>query len=465
MAKSKVLQGMRMCRLAAALTALAVGSASGGIDTVALQERIDATWRAGGGEVVIPSGEHTLLPIRLRSGIRLRLARNAHVRCVREAEAYVGAWTNDAVEPISTDDLRTAAGEDLTRRHQYALFTAFRARDVEIVGEEGSFVSGENCPDAKGAEGYRGPHVFSFACSTNVVFRGVTVRDSGDYAFRLLNCWGVTLDGVSAFGGHDGVHFDLCSRVRILNADFHTGDDAVAGSGCTDVVVSNCVLNSACSPFRLGGRDVLVTDCRACGPADYPHRWTLSRAEKLQGAAAAGGRGRRTVGCFYQAYTGDRAHKGFCPGNIVVRNTVVKDVERFMLSVSGLPGALWQDGRGISDIVFENVTATGLGLPAAVVAKADEPLTITLKRCSFDFQTPQPCAFFGKNVKVVDAGVLLQRAARLFEERPDVSYEDVPEFPSWRIESVEQRKEWGLPPLRNLEGSVPASSNMMKKGK
>ena len=63
------------------------------------------------------------------------------MRMCRLAEAYVGAWTNDAVEPISTDDLRTAAGEDLTRRHQYALFTAFRARDVEIVGEEGSFVS------------------------------------------------------------------------------------------------------------------------------------------------------------------------------------------------------------------------------------------------------------------------------------------------------------------------------------
>lgn len=431
------------------LAALVEGFASGGVETSALQERIDAMWRAGGGEVVIPPGEHHLLPVRLRSGIRLRLARNAHVRCVRDAEAYVGAWANDAVEPISIDDLRHAAGEDLSQRAQYALFTAFRARNVEIVGEVGSFVSGENCPDAKGVEGYRGPHVFSFACSTNIVFRGVTIRDSGDYAFRLLNCQDVTADGVSVFGGHDGVHFDLCSHVRICNADLHTGDDAVAGSGCTDVIISNCVLNSACSPFRLGGRDVLVTDCKVFGPADWPHRWTLSRAEKLQGAAATVGHGRRTVGCFYQAYTGDKAHRGFCPSNIIVRNTVVKDVERFMLSVSGLPGALWQDGRGISDIVFENVTATGLGLPAVVVAKTDEPLTITLKNCSFGFRTPQPCAFFGKNVNVVESCVQLQCASRLFEERPGVSYDDVPEFPSWRIESTEQRKEWGLPPLQN----------------
>jgi len=413
-----------------------------------LQDQIDAAWRAGGGEVVVPAGEHRLTPIRLRSGVRLRLARGAHVYGVRDCAAYVGAWTRDALEPIALDDLRHAAGEDLTRRSQYALFTAFRAHDIEIVGEEGSFICGENCPDAQGAEWYRGPHVFSFACSTNVVFRGVSVRDSGDYAFRFLNCQGVTADGVSARGGHDGIHFDLCSRVRVLNADFRTGDDAVAGSGCLDVVVSNCVLNSACSPFRLGGRNVLVTDCRATGPAEYPHRWTLSRKEKLDGAPAPAGHGRRTVGCFYQAYTGDVAHRGFRPGNIVVRNTVVENAERFLLSVSGLPSALWQDGHGIADITFENVRATGLGLPAAVVAKADEPMTVTLKDCSFSFREPQACAFFGKDVKVVDKGVRLQNARRLFDERPNVSYDDVPEFPSWRVEPSEQRAKWGLPPLR-----------------
>lgn len=447
-----ILRTLGSMRLAVACLALSAAVALADNAAPALQARIDAVWRAGGGEVVVPAGEHWMTPIRLRSGVRLRLARGAHVHGVRDAEAYVDAWTGDRVEPISPEDLRRAAGEDLTRRSQTALFTAFRAHDVVIVGEEGSFISGENCPDEKGEEGYRGPHVFSFACSSNVVFRNVTVRESGDYAFKMMNCHGVMVDGVAAFGGHDGIHFDLCSHVRIFNADLHTGDDAIAGSGCTDIVISNCVLNSACSPFRLGGRDVLVTDCRAYGPADYPHRWSLTREEKLQGAAAESGRGRRTVGCFYQAYTGDRAHKGFCPGGILVRNTVVKDVERFMLSVSGLPGALWQDGRGISDIVFENVQATGLGKPAAVIAKADEPMTIVLRNCSFGFRNPQPYAFFGKNVKVVDEGVALQGAKVLFKVRADVSYDDVPEFPSWRIESPAQRAKWGLPPVG---GCVP----------
>jgi len=417
------------------------------LSTSALQADIDAVWRKGGGEVVIGPGEHRLGPVRLRSGVRLRLLAGAHVYESGNCAVYVGALARDTVEPVSEDELRHASREDLSRRSQYALFYAFRAHDIEVVGEDGSFVNGVNCPDAQGAEGYRGPHSFWFACSTNVSFRGVRVEESANYAYRFVDCADIRLQGVSAEGGHDGVHFDLCSRVRILDSSFHTGDDSVAGSGCTDIVVSNCILNSACSPFRLGGRDVLVTDCRMTGPAKHPHRWTLTQEEKLRGASTAEVAGRRTVGAFFQGYTGDVAHKDFVPGNITVRNTTVENAERFLLSVSGLPKALWQDGHGIVDITFDNVRATGLSLPAAVVAKADSPVTITLRNCSFAFRTLQSAAFFGKNVRIVDEGVRLENAERLYDERPNVTYDSIPEFPSWRIESDEQRIKWGLPPL------------------
>ena len=436
------------------LSLVAALSSSATVKTEDLQGRIDAAWRNGGGEVVIEKGVHRLNPIRLRSGVRLRLACGAHVYGNADCEAYVGALAGDKVEPVSVGTLKSVSSEDLSARHQYALFYAFRARDIEVVGEEGSFVNGVNCPDPKGAEGYRGPHTFWFACSTNVTLRNVCVQESGDYAYRFVNCRNVLLRNVSAEGGHDGVHFDLCDGVRVLDSSLFTGDDSVAGSGCTDVVVSNCVLNSACSPFRIGGRDVLITDCCVTGPAKHPHRWTLTREEKLRGASTDEVKGRHTVGAFFQGYTGDVAHKDFAPGNIVVRNTMVENAERFMLSVSGLPGALWQDGRGISDITFENVRATGLGLPAVAVAKSDCPMRIVLRNCSFSFRTPQSCAFFGTNVTVVNEGVRLDNAAILHEDRK-VSYDDVPDFPSWRIETNEQRAKWGLPPLKSDVFVIP----------
>ena len=119
-----------------------------------------------------------------------------------------------------------------------------------------------------------------------------------------------------------------------------------------------------------------------------------------------------------------------------------------MVSLSGLPNAPWQDGNGIREIVFENCEATEMTMSAAVVAKAEEPMRIILRNCTFGFKTQQPCAFFGKNVTVVDEGVKLINCEKLFEEKPEVSYDDIPEFPSWRIEDAAQRKEWGLPELR-----------------
>ena len=416
-------------------------------DTERLQARIDEAWRAGGGRVTVEAGDYELRPVRLRSRVELHLMPGARIRGSRRADDYVGALAADRVERVSASDLKSSCGENLALRWQYALFVAFRAEDVRIVGEPGSVVDGVNCPDPKGGEGYRGPHTFWFAASTNIAVRGVTVVDSADYAFKFVDCRNVLADRVKVRGGHDGIHFDLCNGVRIVGCDLQTGDDCVAGSGCSEITVSNCVLNSACSPFRLGGRNVLVTDCVSTGPARYPHRWTLTAAEKARGAAPGEVEGRRTVGCFYQCYTGDVAHKDFYPGNIVVRNTVVRNAERFMVSLSGLPGAIWQDGNGIPDITFENVTATGLSLPSAVVAKPDCPMRIVLRRCSFGFASAQPCAFFGKNVEIVDEGSSFSNARRLYEERPDVSYDDIPEFPSWRVESAGQRAAWGLPPL------------------
>ena len=416
--------------------------------TAELQSRIDETWRRGGGEVVIPAGTHVLGSVRLRSGITLRFKAGAKILGSTNAEDYVGTLLKDKVEPITRERLAHGFGEDITRRSQYAMFHALAAHDITVVGEPGSMIDGRNCFDALGAEGYRGPHAFSFVASTNVVFRGVVVENAADYAYKFIDSRKVVLDGARAIAGHDGVHFDLCDDVSILNCRLLTGDDSVAGSGCSGIVVSNCTLSSACSPFRLGGRNVLVTDCRIVESA-YPHRWTLTQEEKRRGAYPAEVKGRRRAGGFYQGYTGDRAHKNFKPGNILVRNTTVEGCARFMLSISGIPGALWQDGHGIADITFENVTAKGLSLPSVVVAKADEPMKLVFRNCSFAFDRPQDCALLGSNIEVVAENVKLDNAARFFCRRADIGYDDVPEFPSWRIEPNEQRAKWGLPPLAN----------------
>ena len=198
--------------------------------TAELQSRIDETWRRGGGEVVIPAGTHVLGSVRLRSGITLRLKSGAKILGSTNAEDYIGTLLKDKVEPITRERLAHGFGEDITRRSQYAMFHALVAHDITVVGEPGSMIDGRNCFDALGAEGYRGPHAFSFVASTTVVFRGVVVENAADYAYKFIDSRKVVLDGVKAIAGHDGVHFDLCDDVSILNCRLLTGDDSVAGS-------------------------------------------------------------------------------------------------------------------------------------------------------------------------------------------------------------------------------------------
>lgn len=122
-----------------------------------------------------------------------------------------------------------------------------------------------------------------------------------------------------------------------------------------------------------------------------------------------------------------------------------------MLSVSGLPDALWQNGHGIADITFENVAAKGILFPSVVSASADEPMKLVVRNCSFAFDCMQEYAFLVDNVEVVEENVKLENARCFLVRRHDIGYDDVPEFPSWRIETDEQRAKWGLPPLKAAE--------------
>ena len=400
--------------------------AFGGDVTADIQAKIDAAASRGGGEVVVQSGEHRVTSLWLRSGVTLHLARDARLVASMDCSAYP----------------KVEGG------HPAGVVNARGMKDVKIIGEPGSCIDGGNCYNPQGGEGYRGPHAIWIVDSTNVVVRGMHIRDAANYAVAFLRCRDTLVEDCIAEGGHDGIHHDVCDGVRISGCRLETGDDSIAGACCTDVVVSNCVLNSACSPIRYGGRDVLITDCRVTGPAKHPHRWTLTKEEKARGARSSEVKGRRTTGCFYQTYTGDRPIMGFRPGNVVIRNVTVENCERFMVSLSGISGAIWQNGVAIPDVTFENVHATGLAKPSVVAAPADSPLRLTFRNCSFGFRSPQKTAFVVSNVKVAESDVSLDGVSgSLAEERRRITYDDIPEFPSWQIEDAATRAIWGLPPL------------------
>lgn len=413
--------------------------------TSRIQDEIDAAWRRGGGEVAVPAGEWRIRSVRLRSGVTLRLKAGAHLWASRSPRDYDNVLENDAVEKFAGYPVELGK-EDLSRKWENAIVKIYRAKDVSIVGEPGSFIDGQNCADATGEEGYRGPHGVWAACATNVTLRGVTLRNTGNWATRFIHCADLTFDGVTVLGGHDGVHVRASDWVRIANCNLDTGDDSVAGYANRDVVVSNCVLRSACSPFRFGGRDVLVVDCRAVGPARYPHRWTLTDEEKLRGAGPDEVRGRRTTGCAFQPFTDLRLRTWLKPGNIVFRRVTFEKANHFMVFLNGL-GALWQDGTAIEDITFENCTIRDMSGPSWVYAPEKAPLKLSFRDCFVSCSTNTPVALYHKNVELKVENVTTELVGAFAQEKADLGFDDVPDFPSWQVETDTRRAIWGLPPL------------------
>ena len=414
--------------------------------TADLQSRIDAAWRSGGGSVDVPSGDWSVRSLRLRSGVVLHLEKDAHLWASRNPRDYDGILENDSVEEFAGYPVHLGK-EDLSRRWENAIIKIFAATNVAITGESGSFIDGGNCADPNGEEGYRGPHGVWAACATNVALRNVTLRNTGNWATRFIHCADLSFEGMTSLGGHDGVHVRASDRVRIAGCRINTGDDSIAGYANRNVVVTNCTLRSACSPFRFGGRDVLIVDTKASGPADYPHRWTLSMDEKLRGAGPEEVAGRRSTGCAFQPFTDLRLRTWLRPGNIVFRNVTFENANRFMVFMNGL-GAIWQDGVPIEDIVFENCAIRGMALPSVLYAPEKHPLKLVFRNCYFSFTEQWPAAFLVKNVSIVAENVRTANAGVLAMEKDGLSYDDVPEFPSWRIESAGQRAKWGLPPLK-----------------
>ena len=384
--------------------------------TEKIQKAIDDVFRVGGGRVVVGRGFYPVKGLRLRSRVTLYLESGAVLQASRSPEDF-NILAHDAVEPVPG---AVEGAKDVWVRPQHgrprtfvrnalspwnnAIIRILNAHDVAIIGERGSVIDGANGFDPNGEEGYRGVHGVSAFDSTNVVYRGFTIRHTGNWAIRNQRCADITCDGVTMLAGHDGFHARECVRVEVKDCFIHTGDDAVAGFANRDMAVRRCDLSSACSAFRLGGRDILVEDCYAHGPCEYVFRGSLSPQAKRDGLwDPAVVPGRHSMATFFLYFCDFTCPVPDQPGNIVVRNCRVENCARFIRYNFG--GETWQHASPLADIRFENVKASGLWRPLALNGgegtDKDVPLDFTMVDCSLGFSAPQPEVFSVANVRTL----------------------------------------------------------------
>ena len=368
--------------------------------TAALQKAFDDCFLAGGGTVTVEKGEYAVKGLRLRSGTTLLLKSGAMLKASRNCDDY-DILASDRIEPVPADDFapgvvwvtprKRKTNDHLLKcasRWNNAIIRILRARNVKVIGEPGAVIDGCDSYDPVGEEHFRGVHGISVHDSTNCVFSGYTIRNTGNWAHNVWRCADLRFEGLTILGGHDGIHFSVCDRVKIADCTMRTGDDCVAGFDNEDVTVRGCSFNTACSAFRFGGRRVLIEGCRSWGPAEYPIRNSLPKEDQISGSHGKPGAGWRTMLALFTYYSDFTIKVRHDPGEITVRNCSVENAQRFLhYNFSG--NETWQKNRPLRSILFEDVTATGLGLSLCAYGDAGEKFSLALKGCRLSFAKPQ----------------------------------------------------------------------------
>lgn len=331
-------------------------------DTASIQAALDACRDAGGGRVVFPAGRYLCGTLHLRSRVALWFEAGA---------ALVGTTNlNEYQQPAVPDFMPEARWGKWHR----ALLLGENLEDVTLAGA--GVIDGNRVFDPTGEERMRGPHTFVFVNCRRVTVRDLTFLDSANYAVFFQVSDDVEFRNVKFVGGWDGIHWRgaperWCRNVNILDCQFFTGDDAIAGRYWENTIIQDCLINSSCNGIRLIGPATRLTIANNLfrGPGEHPHRTSgeRRRTNMLSGIILQPGGWDATRGPLDDVLLANNVMQHVAspislwtkPGNTVGKITIsgleATDVYRAALSFES-----WTD-EPITNVVLRNVRAEFTG--------------------------------------------------------------------------------------------------------
>jgi polygalacturonase len=224
------------------------------INTAFIQKAIDKAAAAGGGKVVVPTGRFVTGVIRLKNGVNLFLQKDA---------VLLGSTNRLDYGKVEAEDLITT-----TNQHKVSVtgYGEIDGRGREVVKDLFKLLHQGVLQDAqwkikRPGENNR-PGVIAFIGCTDVVVKGITVKNSAGWVQDYRNCKNVLIDSVTVnsteYWNNDGIDIVNSQQVTITNCNVDAADDAIClksegGPGyCENVYVANCTLRSSASAFKLG---------------------------------------------------------------------------------------------------------------------------------------------------------------------------------------------------------------------
>ncbi len=218
------------------------------IDSPAINAALEKAANEGGGTVVLSEGTYLSYSIHLRSGVTLRLEKNATLK---------------AAAPTATEGYDEAEPND----SHYQDFGHSHWHNSLIWGENLHNVTleGEGLIDGTGVLSRWGPRrndkglppankALALKDCQRVTLRGLSFRECGHFALLLTGVDDLLIEGVTADTNRDGFDIDCCERVVIRNCRVNTIND--------DAIVLKC-------SYALGREKptehVLIENCQVSG--------------------------------------------------------------------------------------------------------------------------------------------------------------------------------------------------------
>lgn len=218
------------------------------LSTAAVQKAIDACSAAGGGRVVVPTGNYKIGTIILKSNVHMHLEQGATLYGSTDLKDYL---------PMKTDYVSLR-----TQTETIQLIFADKATNVVIDGF--GTIDGRGRSFKKlswNDEGITRPHLLRFIQSSDITLRDITLKNSGCWMQHYLACDRVKIDGIKVFNrnnyNNDALDLDGCHEVVVSNMFADSDDDAITLKStsprlCENICIADCVVSSHCNAIKLG---------------------------------------------------------------------------------------------------------------------------------------------------------------------------------------------------------------------
>lgn len=231
------------------------------LNTIAIQTAINECTRNGGGTVLLAGGGNYMTgTLYLKDNVTL----------------HIGNGTVLLGSP-NYKDYATDTHKNMYKNEPHMDRCLIFAKDATSIAIEGyGTIDGNGHKEFFNKDTGR-PMMIRFLNCKDIHLNDITLINPAAWTSAWLYCDAISVSGITIVsrvnGNGDGLDFDGCTDVRVINSTFDTSDDSICLQAsrpdrpCKNVVVSNCTFTSKWAGMRIGLlsrgniESVSVTNC------------------------------------------------------------------------------------------------------------------------------------------------------------------------------------------------------------